>query len=198
MTDPVERSLERLKTDHFDLYQFHAVTHLDEVDRIFGARGAFETVAEAREAGTIRFIGFSAHSAAAALAMMDRFPFDSIQFPVNFVCAARNPSSQDVLVRARAMGVARIALKAMARSRWGRGERRCYGNCWYKPIDDLQEARQALRFTLSQDVTTLLPPGDPRLFRIALSLAGDLPPLSDDERAELIGSARGVRPVIEL
>jgi aryl-alcohol dehydrogenase-like predicted oxidoreductase len=37
------KSLRRLKTDHFDLYQFHAVTHPEEVEQIFAAGGAMET-----------------------------------------------------------------------------------------------------------------------------------------------------------
>ena len=83
------RSLQRLKTDHVDLYQFHAVTELEEVDRIFEAGGAMETFVKAREDGRIRYIGFSAHSEAAALAMMDRFSFDSVLFPFNLVCYAQ-------------------------------------------------------------------------------------------------------------
>jgi len=194
----LEQSLRRLGTDHLDLYQFHAVTHLDEVERILGPAGAAETFMRAQEEGTVRFIGFSAHSAAAALAMMDRFHFDSIQFPVNFVCSARSQSGPRVLERAREKGVARIALKSMAHSRWSKDEARAYPNCWYKPIDDRQRAHQALRFTLSEDVTALLPPGDMRLFRLALDLAHDLSPLSSQEREDLLASARNTRPFMNF
>jgi aryl-alcohol dehydrogenase-like predicted oxidoreductase len=194
----LEQSLRRLSTDHVDLYQFHAVTHLNEVEKIFGPAGAAGTFIKAREEGRVRFIGFSAHSAAAALAMMDRFHFDSIQFPVNFVCSAGNRLGDRVLERAREMGVARIALKSMAHSRWGKNETRQYPNCWYKPIDDRETVRQALRFTLSEDVTSLLPPGDPRLFRMALALAHNLPPLSQQEREDLLATAQQIKPVINL
>ena len=80
----LEQSLRNLQTDHFDLYQLHAVTSLQDVDTIFSSGGAMETFLEAREEGKIRFLGFSAHSVEAALELMNRFSFDTILFPVNF------------------------------------------------------------------------------------------------------------------
>ena len=77
----LQRSLERLRTDHFDLYQFHAVTTMTDVQTIFGPGGAMEAFLEAREKGQIRYIGFSAHSEAAALAMLDRFQLRHYPLP---------------------------------------------------------------------------------------------------------------------
>ena len=76
----LEQSLKNLRTDHFDVYQFHAVTTIADVDAILGKGGAMETFLAARKEGKIRFIGFSAHSVEAAMAMMDRFDFDTILF----------------------------------------------------------------------------------------------------------------------
>ena len=59
--------------------------------------------------------------------------------------------------RAKQQGVARIALKALAQSPWRKGEKHRHPKCWYRPIDDRDLARQALRFTLSEDVTAALP-----------------------------------------
>src|ERR1700689_1028071 len=80
----LDRSLDRLHTDHFDLYQFHAVSSLDDVARILGPGGAAEAFVKARAQGNARYLGCSAHSAEAALALMDGFHLDSILFPVNF------------------------------------------------------------------------------------------------------------------
>src|ERR1035438_808158 len=52
----LEQSLGRLRTDHFDLYQFHAVSSVAEVDRILAAGGAAETFVKAREEGKVRFL----------------------------------------------------------------------------------------------------------------------------------------------
>ncbi len=64
----LHQSLERLKTDHFDLYQFHAISKMEDVETIFGPDGAVEAFLEAKKQGLIKYIGFSAHSVKAALA----------------------------------------------------------------------------------------------------------------------------------
>ncbi|NLV32056.1 MAG: aldo/keto reductase [Acidobacteria bacterium] len=192
----LERSLRRLGTDHFDLYQFHSVAGMGEVEEIFAPGGAMEAFAEARRGGVIRHIGFSAHSVEAALAMLDRHPFDSILFPVNYVCYARGDFGPQVLEKAARQGVARLAIKAMAHGPWRGSDERRYPNCWYRPIDDPVLARKALRFTLSEGVTALIPPGDERLFRMALGMAAGLEPLSPAEREELLASTRGLRPLM--
>jgi aryl-alcohol dehydrogenase-like predicted oxidoreductase len=192
------RSLERLKTDHLDLYQFHAVTHVDEVDRIFARGGAMEAFAKARDDGRIRYLGFSAHSEDAALAMMDRFPFDSVLFPVNLTCYAQGHFGPAVTARAREKGVARLALKMLARGPWPAGVEKNYPKAWYQPIDNRALARDAVRFTLSEDVTAAIPPGDIRLFRLALDLAEEFSPLSACERGRLLAETSGQIPLFPL
>ncbi len=194
--EELARSLRRLKTDHFDLYQFHSVTGMEEVEEIFAPGGAMEAFAEAQRRGVIRYIGFSAHSVDAALALLDRHPFDSILFPVNYICYARGDFGPQVVEKAARQGVARLAIKAMAHGPWRRSDERRYPNCWYRPIDDPVLARKALRFTLSEGVTALIPPGDEGLFRLALGMAPELEPLSVAEREELLAATRGLRPLM--
>lgn len=192
----LDRSLKRLRTGHFDLYQHHAVMTLSEVEEIFLPGGAADALTKAREQGKVRFIGFSAHSVEAALAMLGRFPFDSILFPVNYVCYARGNFGPQVLEKARDKGAARLALKSMAMGPWRKGEEHRFPKSWYRPIEDPALARSALRFTLSEDVTAAIPPGEEPLFRMALDLAADLPPLPAEERAALLESTRGMKPLL--
>jgi aryl-alcohol dehydrogenase-like predicted oxidoreductase len=192
----LEQSLRHLRTDHFDLYQFHTLSDVEEVEEIFAPGGAMETFLRARKQGKIRYIGFSAHSVEAALAMLDRFQFDSILFPVNFICYARGNFGPQVMAKAKELGVARLAIKAMAHGPWRKTDKRNHPNCWYRPIEDKVLARQALRFTLSEGVTAAVPPGDERLFRMALEFAHDLPPLTPEEREQLLASTRGLRPLM--
>jgi aryl-alcohol dehydrogenase-like predicted oxidoreductase len=192
----LEQSLLHLQTDRIDLYQFHSLSDLDEVEEIFSPGGALETFLRAKRQGKIKYIGFSAHSVQAALAMLDRFHFDSILFPVNFICYARGNFGPQVMAKAKEQGVTRLAIKSMAHGPWRKGEARKYPNCWYRPIEDRNLARQALRFTLSEGVTAAVPPGDERLFRMALELSGDLLPLSAGEREELLAGTRGLRPLL--
>lgn len=194
----LEQSLRRLGTNHFDLYQFHAVTTLEDVDKIFAAGGALETFCKAREAGKVRYIGFSAHSEEAAFAMMDRFDFDSILFPFNVVCFAQGQFGPRVLQHAREKDVARLALKALAYSPWPSGAMRTHPKCWYQPITDHELARQALRFTLSEDVTAAIPPGDEYLFRLALEVGANFTPITQPERETLIAGTKGVQPLFSI
>jgi aryl-alcohol dehydrogenase-like predicted oxidoreductase len=192
----LERSLERLHTDHFDLYQFHAVTTMKDVDEILAPGGAAETFTRARKEGKVRYLGASAHSPAAAIALMDRFRLDSILFPVNFVCWEQGGFGPQILEHAKKKGVTRLALKAMAHTKWPEGAQHPeYPNCWYQPVDTPELARKAVRFTLSQDVTAAIPPGHERLWQMALDAARGFKPLSQSEQAELLASTKGVAPI---
>lgn len=188
-------SLQRIQTDYFDLYQFHAVTELEEVEQIFAVGGALETFLKAREAGKIRYIGFSAHSEEAAMAMLERFNFDSVLFPINFVCYYQGKFGPQVVQKAKEKGTARLALKMLAYSPWPEGMKRNYEKCWYRPIDQQALALQALRFTLSEDITAAIPPGNEKLYSLALDLATQFTPLSPAERTQLQQMADNILPL---
>ena len=191
----LEQSLQRLHTDHVDLYQFHAVSKMEEVEQLLAPGGAAEVFLKARDQGKVRFVGFSAHSVQAALALLDRFECDSVLFPLNFVCWAQGDFGSRILQRAKEKGVARLALKALAYTRWSEGEERAYPKCWYRPVDDPELARQALQFTLSEDITAAIPPGDERLYRLALDLASNLEPLAPEKRQQLLAGTESLKPI---
>jgi len=177
----LESSLRRLRTDHFDLYQHHAVTTRSDVLTILGPGGAMEAFAAAKKAGKVRFVGFSAHSAEAALALMDGYAFDTLLFPFNYATWHAGSFGPQVLARAREQGMGILCLKAMAKGPWPAGAEKRYPKCWYEPLDKPEQAALGLRFTLSLPVTAAIPPGDERLFRMALSLAARFEPLSPAE-----------------
>lgn len=192
----LESSLRKLRTDHVDLYQFHALKEPADVDKIFGPGGALEAFERARREGKIRFIGFSAHDQATALQAMDRFAFDTVLLPVNFVCWHSGEFGPAAVAKARDMGLGILALKALARTPWKAGAPRtgCI-KCWYEPILDPVEQELSLRFTLSRPVTAAVPPGDPGLVRRAIALAGNFSPLTPDEEAELKRRAEALAPI---
>lgn len=178
----LEQSLQHLRTDHFDLYQLHAVTTIEDVNTIFGPNGAIETFQEARKEGKVRFLGFSAHSVEAAMALMDRFDFDTILFPVNFATWNAGNFGPQVLARAQEKKMGILALKAMAKGPWPQGaDRSKYSKCWYEPLSAQEDALMGLRFTLSHPVTAAIPPGEAELFKLALTLSDKLKPLDESE-----------------
>lgn len=197
----LERSLERLHTDHFDLYQFHAVTTMDDVEQILGPGGAAETFLKARQEGKVRYLGCSAHSEEAALAMLDRFKLDSILFPINFVSFTQANFGPRVIARAKEKGTARLALKSLALTAFTDRHdpaRAAHPKAWYRPIDDRNLAGKALRFTLSEDITATIPPGDEKIFNMAVDLAADFKPLTSAEREEVVATARNIKPLFPL
>ncbi len=191
----LHQSLQHLQTDHFDLYQLHAMTTQQDVDQAFGTGGAMEAFAEARKQGLVRYLGFSAHSVSAALQCIERFHFDTILFPTNWVCWFQGDFGPQVLKAARAKGMGIMAIKAMAHTLWPAGAPHTYPHCWYEPESDPQEAALALRFTLSQPITAAIPPGDVRLFRMALLIAERFTPITKEEIAALKARSKGLQPI---
>ena len=193
----LRRSLDHLQTDHVDLYQLHAITTREEVEQALGVGGAMEAILEAQQQGRIKHIGFSAHSVEAAFYALDHFPFVSALFPINFVTFYEGNFGPQIIAKAEEKGAACLALKAMARTNWKDGADRPYPHCWYEPLTDPRLAELALRFTLSQPITAAIPPGDPRLFRLAMDLADRFQPITEPELAELKSYARGLQPIFK-
>ncbi|MGB2824096.1 MAG: aldo/keto reductase, partial [Phycisphaerae bacterium] len=173
-----ERSCQRLRTDHFDLYQLHCLSSVEkDVDAAFAKGGVMEYLLELRKAGRIRYIGFSAHTEEAAIAALQRFRFDSILFPVSFASWLKTGFGPKVVKKARERGTTVLAIKAMCRQRWPKRDpmQRKY-RMWYQPVTDRAEARLALRFTLSQGVTAAVPPSHVEPHKLAIDLAGEIRP----------------------
>jgi aryl-alcohol dehydrogenase-like predicted oxidoreductase len=191
----LRRSLERLRTDHLDLYQFHAVTSMAEVETITGPGGALEAFTQAREQGLIRYIGFSAHSERAALALLDRFAFDSILYPVNWVCWYQGNFGPAVVAKAQEQGIGILALKALARQRRRPGAEKKWPKCWYEAVNTPEEAALGLRFTLAQPVTAAVSPSHAELLWWQCDAAEDLKPLSRGEEAQLAQQSEGLWPL---
>lgn len=182
----LDASLKKLRTDHFDLYQLHAVTTPEEVDTILGPDGAIHAFEEAKAAGKVRLIGFSAHSVEAAMALMDRFAFDTILFPVNYATWHGGNFGPQVLAKAQEKKMGILALKSMAKRPWPQGaDRSAHPNCWYEPMTDPAEVLMGLRFTLSHPVTAAIHPADAQCLKVALQVIPKFEPLSSAEVEEI-------------
>ena len=194
----LEDSLKRVGTDHFDLYQHHAVTKLEEVDTIMGPNGAMEAFIEAKKAGKVRFLGFSAHSVEAALKLMDSYDFDTLLFPINFTTWNAGNFGPQVLERAQKKGMGILALKAMAKGPWPKDAANKIPKCWYEPLTDPMDAQMGLRFTLSHPVTAAIPPGNEKLFHMALGLALNFKPLDSDELKQIKEKGMAGKPIFSF
>jgi predicted aldo/keto reductase-like oxidoreductase len=87
----IHQSLKRLGADHLDLLQHHEIIRFEDADRIFSPGGAMEAFVEAKEAGKIRYIGFTGHKDPHVhLYMLQKakecgFRFDTVQMPLNLM-----------------------------------------------------------------------------------------------------------------
>ena len=113
----IEQSLGRLQTDVIDLMQFHEVIRLDDPDAIFAAGGAVEAVLEAKQAGKIRFVGFTGHKDPSVLLRMfeiagkQNFHFDTVQMPINVMDAHFRSFLNQVAPKAQDYGTAILGMK---------------------------------------------------------------------------------------
>ena len=197
-----EQTLQRFHTDHVDLYQFHAIGSMSDVDKILAPSGAAEFFFAAKKEGKARHLGFSAHNATAALRLMDALELDSVLFPVNVNAWENGGFGPQILAKAKSKGMARMALKSLAFGKWPadlKESDRKYAKCWYEPIDDPDMAALALRFTLNQEVTAAVPPGDERIFDLAMAIAAaPLPALSAAELSGLREKVSKLEPVFRV
>ena len=117
-TEQLDQSLQRLKTDHVDLLQFHEIIRMDDPEKVFAPSGALEAVLRAREQGKLRYIGFTGHKSPAIhkhmfdVADQHGFRFDTVQMPLNVMDAHYDSFEHGVLPVAAAHGTAVLGMKA--------------------------------------------------------------------------------------
>ncbi len=189
----LKKSLEKLGTSYFDLYQFHAVSSMEELDQILGENGAMEAFLEAKETGIIKNIGITAHNDVRVLqkALELSDDIDTVLLPV-YLAAIAHPSPvndfKKILEIACEKNIGVTAIKAISKSRWN-GDANY--NTWYKPLTSQELIDQAVWFTLSQEgVTTYSLPCDVRLWSSILDAATRYQKLNDEEQKHAVKRAR--------
>jgi len=119
-TKQLDESLRRLQTDHIDLVQHHVVLRYDDPHRIFDDQGANAALIEARDAGKIRFIGFTGHKDPRIhlymleVAKQNGFQFDTVQMPLNVMDAHYRSFEKMVLPELTRENTGVLAMKSMA------------------------------------------------------------------------------------
>jgi aryl-alcohol dehydrogenase-like predicted oxidoreductase len=117
--DQIDESLRRLQTDHIDLIQFHENIRMEDPDRFFAPQGSLEAVLAAKQAGKIRYVGFTGHKDPVVhLRMLDvatahNFLFDSCQMPLNVMDAHFRSFTRQVLPRLVEQRIAPLGMKPL-------------------------------------------------------------------------------------
>lgn len=163
------QSLANLHTDHFDIYQIHALTTSAELETLFGPDGAMETFLWAQREGLIRHIGFSTHNESVALKAMDLFDFDTVLFPMNWAMGLTVGWGDRIAERAKSIEVGLLAMKTLILRNWLPDEVRTYPKSWCKPISGNDElAVAAMKYGMAKGAATLVPPGNYEHFNFML------------------------------
>jgi aryl-alcohol dehydrogenase-like predicted oxidoreductase len=192
----LESSLERLQTSRFDLYQLHAVTSDEELDRALSPGGAVEALLAARDEGLTRFLGITGHFLDAPRVFrraIEMAPFDTVLLPLNgghFTDPDYRRGAEQLLERCAELDVGVMAIKAAAQRPWQQSTDRPY-TTWYEPFSDARSLERSVAFTLSLPITGFATPCDRRLLPLALDAAERFVPMSAAEQAEYLESRPG-------
>ena len=179
----LEESLSRLHTDVIDLVQFHEVIRMEDPDRIFAAGGALEAAVAARQAGKIRYIGFTGHKDPAVhLRMLEtaqkhNFHFDTVQMPINVMDAHFRSFTKEVMPVAISQGIAVLAMKTF-------GDHFILDSNTVQPIE-------ALQYGLSQPVSVVITGIDSdAILDQAMAAVKNFKPMTEPQMAALLDKTR--------
>ncbi len=163
--EEIQRSLERMQTDHVDLLQLHNLGHPDEWDTAMGPGGALEAAKDAQKQGLVKQIGVTGHGlhiAAMHLRSLKAFDFASVLLPYNYVMQQNERYMRDfeaVVHLCEERGVAVQTIKSLMRGPWATTERT--HSVWYQPLTEQADIDRAVHWVI----------GRPNIF---LNTAGDI------------------------
>jgi len=195
------RSLKHLGIDHFDLYQIHAVTNLQELDDATRSGGALEAIIQAKEEGLTRFVGITGHGVMVPevlIEALNRYEFDSVLFPINFIQFGNSTyreNSMELLRQCKSRDVGIMIIKSITKGPWG--EQTQVYDTWYEPFTEESDIQQAISFVLSQDVTGICTVGDTRLLPLVLNACENFTVLSEKEQDLLIQNSNKYEPLFK-
>jgi len=179
------QSRKRLKTDYFDFYVLHGIRDIkNDVEPACSKDGVLMTAIDAKKQGIVARIGFSAHTEESAISALNAYDFDFVVFPINIFCFLSSNFGERIIRITEQKNIDLIGIKSLALGKWqDSAMKQKYPNCWYQPIENTGIAKIALSWALNQNVVSLIPPADIKMFRCALDLvecALTSKPMEDD------------------
>jgi predicted aldo/keto reductase-like oxidoreductase len=197
--EQIHQSLERLRVDHVDLLQLHNLVDPDEWEIAMGPGGALEAVIEARQQGLTRFIGVTGHGVTACAMhtrSLERFDFDSVMLPLNYMMMRNRQYVADLTVLlsiCRQRSVAVQTIKSIARGEWG--TKTHTRNVWYEPLEEQSAIDRAVHWVLGWPGVFLSTAGDVTLLPRVLEAAHRFTAPPPDEEMRRMVRDLDVRPL---
>jgi aryl-alcohol dehydrogenase-like predicted oxidoreductase len=197
--EELHRSLERMKVDYVDLWQLHSLADPIEWDIALSPGGALEAAIEAKQQGLVRAIGVTGHGlqiAASHRRSLERFDFDSVLLPYNYITMRNSYYSEQfnaLLATCRERNVAVQTIKSIAYKPWlGRPHTH---NTWYEPLTEQRDIDLAVHWVLGQPGIFLNTVGDIHLLPKVLDAASRFETRPTDEEMDALMTRSGMQPL---
>jgi aryl-alcohol dehydrogenase-like predicted oxidoreductase len=198
--EELSRSLERLGVDRIDLWQLHNLSDPIEWDRALSPGGAIEAAVEARDRGLVRFIGVTGHGAQIAAThrrSLERFDFDSVLLPYNFLTYGSRYYAENfdaLLATCAERHTAVQTIKSIAYRHW-MGRPRGEASTWYQPLEEPEEIARAVHWALGRPGIFVISAGDVRLLPRVLQAAERFEQAPSDEEMRGLVEGRQMEPL---
>jgi aryl-alcohol dehydrogenase-like predicted oxidoreductase len=197
--EEIERSLERLRTDHVDLIQLHNLVDEDEWETAFATGGAIEAVIQAQADGLVQYIGVTGHGVTVArqhLRSLEQYPFDTVLLPYNYpmsLNAEYLADFEELVALCAERGTAVQTIKAITRAPWG--DREQTASTWYEPLTDQGAIDTAVSWVLGRDGIFLNTVGDIHILPKVLDAGERFTTRPGDDAMRQLESAFGMEPL---
>ena len=173
--DDLRRSLERLRVDAVDLWQFHNLVDPEEWEVAMGEAGVLTAALEAREQGLVRFIGVTGHGLpipSMHLRSLERFAFDSVLLPYNVTMMRTPQYAADVGTLLKVCAERNVAVQTIKSLAVGPWEGTPTRSTWYEPLEAQSDIDSAVHWVLGQPDVFLNTTGDIQILPRLLEAAG--------------------------
>lgn len=193
----LEGTLNRLKTDHLDLYQVHAISTPADVDSRVQL-GVLEVLLKAKEEGKIKYLGFTGHQNPFAHARMMELTrksdiFDTVLMPVNVLDQTYFSFTQNIMPKAldRNMGI--LAIKSLADGRFFAKKEQAGWTSDDPLIPNYLSIKEAMHFVWSLPVTVLISGNENATFmREKIAIARAFSKLNEEQKTALIDKVKNI------
>ena len=197
--EEIRRSLDRLGVERIDSIQLHNLVDVIDWETALGADGALEAAIEARDEGLVRFIGVTGHGLSVAAMhrrSLERFPFDSVLLPYNFV-QMQDPRYAETFEALAAVcqerNVALQTIKSLASRRWDGREKTAA--TWYEPLREQADIDLAAHWVLGRPEAFLLTSGDVELLPMLLDAAERFESRPSEEQMREMAERQDLAPL---
>ncbi len=197
--EEIRRSLDRLGVDRVDLLQLHNLVDVIEWETALREGGALEAAIEARDEGLVRFIGVTGHGLTVArmhLRSLERFPFDSVLAPYNYVQMRDERYASDFEALAAVCAERSVAvqtIKSISLAPWDGREQTAA--TWYEPLREQEDIDVAVHWVLGRPGIFLNTVGDVTLLPKVLDAASRYESRPSEQVMDELAARRNLVPL---